>query len=56
MPAMASAARARPSSTDLGLVIIIDGPPTFTQATLACARLGSIKLPKEQLRKVFRNY
>jgi hypothetical protein len=27
VPAIVSAARARPSSTDLALVIVIDGPP-----------------------------
>jgi hypothetical protein len=31
-------------------------PPIFTQAMLACARLGCITLLKEQLRKGFRNY
>jgi hypothetical protein len=47
VPAMASAARTTPRSTDLGLLISIDGPPIFTQAMPASRTLGCIRLLEE---------
>lgn len=47
VPAMASAARTTPRSTDLGLVFVIDGPPIFMQAMPASRTLGRIRLLEE---------